>query len=150
MSTVVSAQQILATVPKHEQRQAQANGSREAFVSTAPGAPTVEQILTTAEASTFTRTRRAAAKIRQQIDALREQIKAESREQVAARRVADLRRQLDEANAALWRIRRGTEDGPRPWQVREWAKANGVNCTPKGRVPKAVMAAYLAAQSGGA
>lgn len=152
MSTVVSAQQILATVPKHEQRRAQVNGST---TPTPPAAPTVDQILATAEASHVARTRRTAARIRQQVDALRDQLKTETREGVARARIADLRRQLDEANAALRRIQSaGTSSHKtgdslsRTWQVRQWAAANEVTCPAFGRIPKTVMAAYLAAKGG--
>lgn len=102
---------------------------------------------------------RKAEKIRGQIVALKADLTEQQRVRDAEARVQRLRRQLDDANAKL----RELKGGPSPTKaaarggeaaerraIREWARANAVDCPSHGVVPRRVAAAWRAAQNGAA
>lgn len=55
------------------------------------------------------------------------------------------RRKANRESIRRQRARKIPSDQIVPWDVRVWAWANGIECGRKGMVPKAVVAAYLAA-----
>jgi hypothetical protein len=112
-----------------------------------PDALTVLELLD--QAAEIPRLAGRVAKVRAAIDDLRGELAEASRVAAAERRVDELRAALAAAADELRRLTRPgapAKDGPDPKAVRTWAARNGVACTPTGRVPKAVIAQYLAAQ----
>jgi hypothetical protein len=119
--------------------------------------PATRDLIDEGKASSFAKVRRAAEKAQAALDALAAAIEdtrlaeaakraAAAEKEAARRKVAELERQLAEAKAAL----RG-KPAPAPTgtaeakTVRAWAAANGIDCPTRGKVPAAVVDAYLAA-----
>lgn len=121
----------------------------------------IQVLLNTAKGHPSKRIQNAANRVFDDLDRLRALIR-EDQEKHAARRQAEaekaqvraeverLQRQLADAKAKL----RGTssattptrDGGPSIAEIRAWAKANGVECPGRGRLPAAVHEAYEAAQ----
>jgi hypothetical protein len=119
--------------------------------------PATRDLIDEGKASSVARVRRAADKAQAALDALAAALEdtrlaeaakraAAAEKEAARRKVAALERQLAEAKAAL----RG-KPAPAPTAatdpkaVRAWAAANGIDCPTRGKVPAAVVDAYLAA-----
>lgn len=133
--------------------------SAPAPASTAQAAPmTIEHLLAAGEASPRQRTRTLAARFRQILAELRQELEADAATRKAEARVAQLRAQLAQAETALREARRGPAAsltvGSVPGRddarydaraVREWAQQAGVECNTHGRVPAHVVEAWRAA-----
>lgn len=134
-----------------------ADDRETAAVTTAPPRPevtvqplpdTTDQVLRRAEQ--HPRLRGRVERVRQLVDALRVDLAEVARVASAEDRVEQLRVQLAKATQELkdlTRAGRPVTDGPDAKEVRSWAVRNGVDCTTSGKVPKAVVALYLAAQA---
>lgn len=108
---------------------------------------TIAAVISKAQKSSRKRTRTKADKVSDLIAELRTTLATEEQEDTtreAARKEVDrLERELRDAKA---RMKGGaTDDGPTPVEIRQWARAEGVDCPAKGRVPETVREAYLAA-----
>lgn len=135
-----------------------------------PGPRTLKQLLDAGDTSTDKRTRAIAARARELVDELATRVDEEEAERRAAeeaeRQRADTRARLERLQEAVHaaaaelaaldrkpRPKVGTESatsraGLDARRVRTWAAAAGMQCKPTGRVPAAVVEAYLAAQGG--
>lgn len=113
---------------------------------------TITALLVRADQSDRTRTRSKAAKVRGLLDDLRSALSIE-REEDARREKArkDIERLERELAAAKSALRGGSPasitvgDGISAAELRSWAKANGIDCPPMGRIPATVREAYEAA-----
>ncbi len=92
------------------------------------------------------RARAALAGLRQRYAADRELSALTSEEEQLAQRLAEIRARKDELEPAKPKKTRKPVDYPAA-EVRAWAAENGVDCPAVGRVPKAVVDAWRAAQS---
>ena len=133
---------------------------RPAEPSWTPPASGTEQLITSGEKSAKARTRRLAAKVREDLKELRELVIAERKEAEAAKvkaeetarlkaEVADLERQLAQKKAALRPAgakpkAKRTEDAK---QIRAWAAAQGIDCPALGRLPVDVVMEYRRAHT---
>ncbi|MFF7485599.1 histone-like nucleoid-structuring protein Lsr2 [Streptomyces luteogriseus] len=72
----------------------------------------------------------------------------DSEEEQLAKRLAELRARKAELAPAKPKSKRKPVEYPAA-EVRAWAKEQGVDCPPVGRVPKAVVEAWRAAQTNG-
>lgn len=114
---------------------------------------TIAALIATAQQSTRARTRNRADKVSDLIADLRTTLAAEreedDRRESARKEVQRLEKALAEAKATL---RGGSpttldvDSSVSAADLREWAKANGVECGPIGRVPASVREQYEAAQ----
>lgn len=122
-----------------------------------------DAVLDRAEKSDKARTRRLAIKVREQLAELLGLVNAEEEEQkVTARAAAEkgrLRAEVEQLEAELAKKRaelKGSKPKPakaaerppaqhNPKEIRAWAADNNVECSPYGRVPSEVYAAYTAA-----
>lgn len=139
MSTYVSPPQAIV-VPRQTPPLAAEQRSRD----------TVADIIQRAVASDVPRLVRAADKVQDLIDALEEDVREHERG-------AQLRAEADRLKARLAEIQ-GQLTGKQPTAVRtagsavdtkavrRWAAAHNVDCPDRGRVPRAVVAAYEKAQ----
>ena len=124
-----------------------------------PPASGTEQLITSGEKSAKARTRRLAAKVRDDLKELRDLVIAERKEAEAAAakaadtarlkaEVADLERQLAEKKASLRPAPRAAGSKPaKPRnddakKIRAWAAEHGVACEAFGRIPAEVVEAY--------
>ena len=148
---VVSAQEILQRLPEHERARAQATTTPQ------PVKPEIDQLLERGDASSILATRRLAGRVRTMISELRERLKTEVEQEQVVTQIAVLRKQLDDAEAKLRRMRgikpvRSRTATPRTAvdtrKVRAWAVANGHQVKPQGILPAAVLTAYRAAHGG--
>ena len=133
---------------------------RPAEPSWTPPASGTEQLITSGEKSAKARTRRLAAKVREDLKELRELVIAERKEAEAAKvkaeetarlkaEVADLERQLAAKKAALRPAgakpkAKRTEDAK---QIRAWAAEQGIDCPALGRLPVDVVMEYRRAHT---
>lgn len=127
---------------------------RQRMTENVPTTHPLTALLDEAESSTVAKHRRKAERIRTlladlktELDSDRERRQAEAEARAAVER---LQEQLAEAKAALKQAASGGKKvaaptGPKPAQIRAWAVANNVACPKAGRVPGAVVDAYLAA-----
>lgn len=134
-----------------------------------PGQPgdRTEVLLSRAERSEKARTRRLAARVREQLAELLGLLNSEDAERQATARAAaekeKLRAEVEQLEAELAR-KRAALKGSKPRQstgktestakhtpkaIREWAAENNVECSAFGRVPAEVYEAYDAAQKAG-
>ncbi|MFJ6905582.1 WhiB family transcriptional regulator [Streptomyces griseoluteus] len=90
------------------------------------------------------RARAALVGLRQRYAADRELTALESEEEQLARRLEEIRSRKGELAPA--KAKKKTQRDYEPAEVRAWAKANSVDCPALGRVPKAVVDAWRAAQ----
>lgn len=127
-----------------------------------PMANGTELLIVSAEKSAKARTRRLAAKVREDLGVLRDLVVAERKETEAAKvkaeetarlkaEVAELEQQLAAKKAALRPPSKPKQSQPKPASqrdskaIRAWAAENGVECPGFGRVPQPVVEAYEAA-----
>jgi outer membrane protein TolC len=147
---VVPARDILRQVPERERAVALA------AVDLPPAKPEIDLLLERGEASATVATRRLAGRIRTTIAELRDRLKAEAEQEQVTAQIAALRKQLDDAEAKLRRLR-GIKPAPTvrvssgvdTRKVRAWAIANNIQCSRAGILPASVLAAYRAAHGGG-
>lgn len=99
-------------------------------------------------AATARKVRALVEQLRQDVDEHREVLEAQ-------RRVEEARAALEAAQSRLKALKAGespvvqvTTLAPGPRLLRQWAKANGVECPDYGRVPQAVVDAWEAAHQG--
>ena len=98
------------------------------------------------------RIRKAADKARSLVDDIRtslaQEIEDEKRAAAARRDIERLERELAEAKARLKGGKATVEvgSGIPAAELRAWAKQNGIECSPMGRIPATVREAYEAAQ----
>lgn len=117
------------------------------------GKAPVAELLTRAVDIDDKTVQRELRKTSEQIARLRQAVTAAEERAAAAREVAVLERRLAEAKARLKTAtgRRTTpaDSGPAAHasdsEVRAWAKDNGIDCNPQGRVPRSVREQYNAA-----
>lgn len=123
-----------------------------------PPATGTEQLIASGEKSAKARTRRLAAKVREDLNVLRELVVAERQEAetIAAKarqaellrvEVAELERQLAEKKAALRPAKKAATGttataSPAAKDIRAWAAAHSIACPAFGRVPADVVEAY--------
>lgn len=144
-SLVVPAREILQRVPAHERANA------IAATDLPPAKPEIDRLIETGEASSVVATRRLAGRLRTSIAELREALKAEAEQEKVLAEIAALRKQLDDAEAKLRRLRgvKAVPAGARAKvdtrKVRAWAVESGHQVKPSGLLPKAVLDAYRAA-----
>ncbi len=144
---VVSGPVTKAVVPS---QQPTADSAKPAPAQSSTSEP-MDKLLRLAAASTRARTRALGIRLRDLAAELETCIATESEQAAAAARVADLRRQLAEAEAAERQLRRPQPAAAEPAtpvdmrEVRAWANTNGVACNATGRVPGHVVAAWQAA-----
>jgi hypothetical protein len=115
----------------------------------------LEALLRRAEASEHAATRNAGQKVRTVVEDLRQRINAEAAETRVRTEIAELEKQLAAKQEKLRELRpskttarRPASDGPTPKEVRVWAAEQGIECSPNGRVPQAIVDKYLAATAG--
>lgn len=120
-----------------------------------PPAEAFEQMLRAAEESSKQKTRTLAARVRQLIAELGDQVAVEAEARVAEARVQKLREQLAEAEAKLRSIRSpvaaavsGDDQAAIGRAVRAWARTNGVEVASHGRVAAVVVEQWRAATGG--
>jgi hypothetical protein len=127
--------------------------------ATSPEPPTparsVEAILTRAEQVGGAHARRAAeihASYTTQMAALDRDIDHAEQVAEAQERVKAARALLDKANKELQKLRGADGHHAKPplTEVRAWAAANGIECSPAGPVPAKVMSAYRKANGAAA
>lgn len=147
---VVSGPVTKAVVPSP---QPTADSAKPAPAQSSTSEP-MDTLLRLAAASTRARTRALGIRLRDLAAELETCVVAEREQEAAAARVADLRRQLAEAEAAERQLRRPQPAAVEPTasaatvdmrEVRAWANTNGVACNATGRVPGHVVAAWQAA-----
>ncbi|MDN3356042.1 histone-like nucleoid-structuring protein Lsr2 [Actinomadura sp. DC4] len=114
----------------------------------------LERLLHRAEQSETAATRTAAEKARTAVDDLRERVRTEAaeaqiRDEISAleEKLAAARSQLKEIRPGKATARRAPGDGPTSKEVRAWAAEKGIECSPIGRVPQAIVDMYLAAKA---
>jgi gamma-glutamyl:cysteine ligase YbdK (ATP-grasp superfamily) len=155
MGLVKTADEILRTVPGH----LRTTPTPAPHLVTEPPAepaakPEIEVLLERGEASTTVATRRCAGRLRTTIAELRERLKAEAEQEQVVARIAELRKQLDDTEAKLRRLRSvktvqpGRPTGVDTRKVRAWAIDNNIRCARAGMLPATVLAAYRAAHGG--
>ena len=107
----------------------------------APAAHPILKLLHDGRTSTLKPIRTLAAKIEADLERLTDMVEADRENAKARAEVERLEQQLAAAKAKL---KGGPKPaaGPPPSVVREWAKANGVPCPERGRVPAEVVEAY--------
>lgn len=135
----------------------------------------IEQLLASAEASTSPRVQALASRIRELVAELEGRLATAAQEEAAERQVAQLRQQLAEAEQRLRTLRWGDTSPAMPARsststnastttsntasntaskeemraARQWALANGVECSVTGRVSARVIEAWRAATAEG-
>jgi hypothetical protein len=117
-------------------------------VEPATAAPTYEGLLDRAESSGDLKLEKLAAKARELLDELDDRLTAFEAAKEALAEIAELEAKLEAARSKLISRRPSQRErtGPDPKAVRAWAAANGVEVPAHGRVGKAAIVAYLAAQ----
>lgn len=108
-----------------------------------PAASAVEQLLAAADESTSPQVHIAARALRVAIANLDDWTARLRRRLDADGHPVDTAPQPEPATPTAAPV-----DGPRPWQIREWAATNAIACPGRGKVPKAVADAYHAARAG--
>lgn len=110
--------------------------------------PSYEGLLDRAETSGDLKLEKLAAKARELLDELEDRLTAFEAAKEALAEIADLEAKLEAARSKLIARRPSQRErtGPDPKAVRAWAAANGVEVPAHGRVGKAAIDAYLAAQ----
>jgi hypothetical protein len=125
---------------------------RRLMAAPTPQPDTFAKLIANGVASTRARTRKKAERAGALIDELRDLLNAEcaedERREKARKDVERLERQLAEAKALLrgGPVAIDVDGGVTAAELREWAKANGVECPDRGRVPAAVREAFDAAE----
>lgn len=111
---------------------------------------TIARLITEAQGSTRARTRKKADRLSDLVADLRSTLTAEreddERREKARKDIERLERQLSEAKALLRGGSTTVEvgDGISAAELREWARHNGIECPPVGRVPNSVREAFEA------
>lgn len=111
----------------------------------------IAALISRAQKSSRKRTRTKADKVSDLVADLRHLLDVEEHEdkarEVARKDVERLERELREAKAILkgGSATPATTEGPSAADIREWARAEGVDCPAMGRIPESVRAAYLEA-----
>nr|WP_285636956.1 histone-like nucleoid-structuring protein Lsr2 [Actinoallomurus iriomotensis] len=115
----------------------------------------LENLLRRGEESEVPATQAAAKKVRAAVEDLQQRVETEAAEKRVLDEIAELEEQLAARRAKLKEIRPGKSttrrpagDGPTPKEVRAWAAERGIECSPIGRVPQAIVDQYLAAKAG--
>jgi predicted transcriptional regulator len=110
---------------------------------------TTDELLSSAARNPAKRIQNAAQKAQEAIQRVRDLIAEDAGKAEARERVERLKRELAEAQAALrgTTVRTGSVTAIDSKAVRAWAKDNGVECPPVGRVPSGIVEAYQAAHT---
>lgn len=113
---------------------------------------TLAAVLAEAEQSSRARTRNRAQKVREMVEDLRTVVATEreddKRRESARKEVERLEKALREAKAKMrgGSVTLDVDSSVSAAELRAWAKDNGIDCPPMGRVPNVVREQYEAAQ----
>lgn len=119
----------------------------------APGERSIQDLLDAATRTGAPKVVRLADRIRALVAELEPLVDAAEKEHAVLVEISTLRRQMDDKLEQLKKLRgngpqpKPAEPGPTDKQIREWAKANQVDCPRTGRLPTPVRELYAKAHS---